>query len=697
MKTHRGLAALLVSAILSLGLSAAERVRRPISHEDVWLMKRVGIPVPSPDGRQVVVAVTEPAYDPKAQASDLWLVALDGVTPVRQITFSKQAESGMSWSPDSRKLAFTTTREGDEVSQVYVLDLAAGGEAERVTSLSTGASAPKWSPDGNWLLFVSNVYPGAADDDANRKAAQERKDRKFSARAYEGFPPRFWDKWLDDRKPHPFVQEAKAGAVARDLLAGTRLAEHPGFGGTRASEGETLEAVWTPDSQAVVLVASQNRHQAAFAETYTQLFQVELAGGEPRQLTSDTRGYTQPAFSPDGRTLLALSTANDPGEIYSVARLSAMAWPAAGAPQLLTAGFDRAVSRFAMPADSGRIYFTCEHAGREKLYSLARAGGEVRPEPSPDTGVIGGLAAGGQALVGTWDSAVNPPEVYAFTGAPRALTAFNTARAAQIDWLPPEHFDFRAKDGLMIHSMLVKPPGFDPTRKYPLFLVIHGGPANMWRDSFGLRWNYHLLARPGYVVLLTDYKGSTGYGEAFSRAIKLDPLKGPADELNEAVDEAIRRFSFVDGKRLAAGGASYGGHLANWLQATTTRYKAIISHAGQADLMMQWGTSDSIFGREVATGSPIWGDSRIWREQSPALQAGNHARGHGFKTPILITVGELDYRVPVNNAYMWFTLNQRLQVPSRLIVFPDENHWVLKGENSRYWYAEVHAWLRQNL
>ncbi|MES1194647.1 MAG: prolyl oligopeptidase family serine peptidase, partial [Opitutus sp.] len=290
-----------------------------------------------------------------------------------------------------------------------------------------------------------------------------------------------------------------------------------------------------------------------------------------------------------------------------------------------------------------------------------------------------------------------PQEIYAFNGAPKRLTTINTEKAATIDWLPVEHFWFKSAKGRDIHSMIVKPAGFDPAKKYPLFAVIHGGAANMWHDAFVLRWNYDLLAKPGYVLILTDYTGSTGYGEEFARNIQLDPLKTPGDEINQAVDEAIKKYSFIDGTRLAAGGASYGGHLANWLQATTTRYKCIISHAGEADLMMQWGTSDGIFGREVNSGGPIWGDSPVWREQSPAMQAGNKAKGTGFKSPILISVGELDFRVPMNNAYMWFTLNQRLQVPSKLLVFPEAGHWILRGEDSRYWFGEVHGWLAKYL
>ncbi|MBM3851707.1 MAG: S9 family peptidase, partial [Verrucomicrobia bacterium] len=234
---------------------------------------------------------------------------------------------------------------------------------------------------------------------------------------------------------------------------------------------------------------------------------------------------------------------------------------------------------------------------------------------------------------------------------------------------------------------------FDPQKKYPLFVMIHGGPAPQFKDQWVLRWNYHLFAAPGYVVLLTNYSGSTGYSEAFGQAVQLDPLKGPADEINQAADEAIQRYPFIDGSRQAAGGASYGGHLANWLQATTTRYRCLISHAGLVNLESQWATSDTTYPRELNNGGPVWEQGGVWREQNPVRLAGNHARRAGWITPVLVTVGELDYRVPANNAYEYWAYLQRLQVPSRLLSFPDENHWIMKGENSRFWYAEVHAWL----
>ena len=681
--------------------ATAPAARHAITHEDVWLMKRVGAPVPSPDGKWAVFAVTDTAYDSKEQWSDLWIKSLADDSAPRRLTFSKGGEGSVNWSPDSRQLIFIAKRDGDDAGQIYRIDVAGGGEAQRLTTLTLGARSPKFSPDGKQILFVSDLFPGNTDEESVKKTAKERKDRKYSARAYESFPPRFFDKWLDDKQVRLFVMDAQLGAKPKDILSGSKLAAMPGFGGGQGDEGQSLDAIWAPDGKTVVFSASTNRDELARASAYTQIFALPVGGGEATRLTADKHSYSNLKFSPDGKTLLCLTQAETEGKVYDLDRLASFAWPVNGAsqqPKILTAALDRSISRFALPADGKRIYFTFEHAGLEQLHSISYAGGDVKAEPSAATGSINSLNAGGNALVGVWESAINPPEVFAFNGkAPKRLTSFNVDKAAAIDWQAPEHFWFKTPDGRQIHNMIVKPANFDPNKKYPLFAVIHGGAANMWRDQFVLRWNYHLLAKPGYIVLLTDYKGSTGYGEEFARSIQFDPLKGPGDEVNQAVDEAIKKYSYVDGSKLAAGGASYGGHLANWLQATTTRYKAIVSHAGEMDLVMQWGTSDSVYGREVNSGGPVWGNLPVWRDQSPIMQAGNHEKGTGFKTPILITVGELDYRVPVNNALMNFAAQQRLNTPSKLVVFPDENHWVLKGENSRYFYNEVHGWLAKYL
>jgi dipeptidyl aminopeptidase/acylaminoacyl peptidase len=686
---------LTIIASLPLRLSAADAApgKQPITHEALWLMKRVGAPAVSPDGRWVVFPLTEPAYDETKEIVDLWIVPGDGSAKPRRLTSAKGSESGPAWSPDGRRVAFSAKREDDEVAQIYVIDVAGGGEARRLTSCALACRAPVFGPDGRSVLYQGSVYAGAADADANKKTALERKQAKSKVRAYDGFPFRRWDRWLDDTQAHLFVVPAEGEAPARDLLAGTKLAALAGFAG-RPGEGSTedLEPAWSPDGRSIVFVATTNRDKSAFSSVDSHLFELPAAGGEPRQLTTGNASHSMPRFTPDGKSL-CFRLSEEWEKIYALERLACAAWPWNSPATTVTGKFDRSVSDFAVSPDSRTLYLTAEDAGFVRLFSVPVKGGEVTPVMDA-RGAYGRLevprGVGAPVIVTTWGSAVNPAEVVRVEPAVKkqtALTDFNAAKAAALDWQPLQEFWFTGGKGKRIHSFLALPQGFDPARKYPLLVLIHGGHANMWRDQITLRWNYHLLASPGYVVLLTDYRGSTGYGEAFTLDILGDPLRGPAEDINQAADEAIKRHPFIDGSRQAAGGASYGGHLATWLEATTGRYRCLISHAGLSSLETQWSTSDFIHDRELMLGGPFWERPDAWREQSPVAHAGS------FKTPILISVGENDFRVPMNNALQMYTVLKRVQVPARLLVWPDENHWILKGENSRVFYREVHEWL----
>jgi dipeptidyl aminopeptidase/acylaminoacyl peptidase len=688
----------LIASLPLIARSQTNPSKVPLTHETMWKLKRVGAPVPSPDGKWVVFSLIEPAYDEKDQVSDLWIVSADGSAKPRRLTFSKGGESGVAWSPDSRRIAFSARREGDEASQVYVLDIADGGEAVRVTSLSTGARSPQWRPDGKALAFVSTVFPGAADDEANKKVAGERKAQKYRARVYEKFPIRNWDKWIEDTQAHLFIQEAQPGARAKDLLAGTKFVTERGFAGRSSDSGEELDPVWTPEGDAVIFVASTNRDVTAYANTNTSLFKVSANGGEPIRLTTSADSFGRPAFRPDGKALYASSNVDTNDKTYNLDRLVKLSWPNVGQPVILTAKFDRSVGNFAFTPDSKSIYLMAEEAGNEKVFTMPADGGEVTLAMDMTRGVYTNLRIPAKAsstmLFANWESAINPPEVFRLdlnSKTQQPLTSLNADQVAKIDWQPVRHFWFTSKAGKRIHNMIALPPNFDERKKYPLLVLMHGGPHSMWRDNWGLRWNYFLLAQPGYVVLLTNYSGSTGFGEQFAQSIQGDPFKGPANEINEGADEAIRLYAFVDGSRQAAAGASYGGHLANWMQATQTRYKTLISHAGLINLESQWGTSDIIYSREVNNGGPVWEQGPVWREQNPIRFAKN------FRTPILLSVGENDFRVPLNQTLENWSVLQRLRIPSRLVVWPDENHWILKGENSRYFYQEVHAWLKKYL
>ncbi len=692
------LAALFLAVPLA-SLAQTSAARTPITHEKLWMMKRVGGPVVSPDGKWVVYSVLEPAYEPDKEVSDLWLAAADGKSPPRRLTHTRAAEKGVDWSPDSRAIVFATEREGDEAEQIYLLELAGGGEARRLTNLSTGAANPKWRPDGKAILFESLVYPNAFDDEANRKIAAERKARKYNVRAYEHFPVRYWNQWLDDRRPTILVQSLEEGASARDILSPTALARGAGFDG--AAQGEnpvSLSPLWSPDGREIVFVATTERWNAAFAHVGYRLYRLRAEGGaEPEPVTPAPGNYAEATFAPDGRSLFFRYAMQDQ-EIYHQMRLERLAWPAGGEPTLVTRDFDHEVTVFALTPDSRSVYLLVPESGRENLWRAPGAGGApvrvIAHEVGGFTALASARKSAAPVLIGSYGSSVSPAEVVRIdpaTGKHTNLTEVNTAAAAAIDWQPPQHSYFTSARGRTIHSMLVRPPAFDENKRYPLLLLIHGGPASHDSDQMGLRWNYHLLGAPGYVVLTVDYTGSTSFGEKFAQEIKLDPLKTPGDEVNQAVDEALRRFAFIDGSRMCAAGASYGGHLVNWLEATTTRFRCIVSHAGEVDLTTQWGESDFNYGRELANGGPPWAGNPIWREQSAITYAAS------WKTPMLMSIGERDYRVPIGNTLeAWSTL-QRMQVPSRLLVWPDAWHWILKPEDSRHFYEEVHAWLAKYL
>ncbi|MEO8011331.1 MAG: S9 family peptidase [Dokdonella sp.] len=685
---------LLGSCAVLVSFAVSAQPRKTITHEDLWTMPRVGAPVASPDGTRAIFAVAEPSYKKDDSVSDLWIVAADGSSPAYRITADKAGESAPSWSEDSRRIAFSAKRGDEKQAQIHVLDLARGGEAQRVTKLSTGASAPSFSPDGTRVLFTSRVYAESRNDADNERLAKEEEELKYKARVYTTFPIRFWDKWLDGKQNRLFVQSIGQGDV-RDLLADSALVKMPGY--TMPDSG----AQWTPDGKSVVFAASRNRDRAAWSFTHSDLFVVSVSGGEPRRLTGADAldaadSFGSPLFSLDGKTLL-VTMEQLTGKIYNASRIVAFDWPSMRERGRIELPDARDVGSFDVAPDGRTVFITSEDAGQEKLYAAPIGGGIAKLIAAPERGVYSGLSVGGArapVLLAMYESATEPPEIVRLepSGKPhRRLTSFAAARAAALDLAPVENFWFNNSRGQRIHSMLVRPPNFDAAKKYPLLVLMHGGPHTQWRDQFVLRWNYHLLGAQGYVVLLTNYVGSTGFGETFAQAIQGDPLKGPADDINQAADEAIKHFAFIDATRQCAGGASYGGHLANWLQGTSTRYRCLVSHAGLINLESQWGTSDGIYGREVTAGGPVWEQAAVWREQNPIRLAAN------FKTPVLVTFGEKDFRVPLNNGLEYWSVLQRQRVESKLIVFPDENHWVLSGENSKFFYQEVQVWLGAHL
>jgi dipeptidyl aminopeptidase/acylaminoacyl peptidase len=703
LNLRRKLLALANAAIATLaglvGLSAAyAQSPRVMTHEDLWLMPRVSAPVLSPDGRQVVFTVIEPAYAPEQQMQDLWIVAADGKGRPRRLTLSAAPETGVVWAPDSQMIAFSTAREGDRVAQLYTLSLQ-GGDAMRMTNLTHGARAPKFLADGQRILFIANVYAQAASEAEQKALSEERAKRKTSARVYDDFPIRYWDKWLDDKQIRPFLLNLEDGAVT-DLLAGNPLTKQPGYGGQFAEASEELDTAVSP-SGTLVFAISTNRNRAAFSFTHTDLYSYEPTSQALKRLTGSASvdgadSFSKPVFSKDGRRMYALRTQRT-AKVYNASELVTFDVSPVGLENMRVLAMPQrlAISSFALGAK--QLSLSVEENGLEQLWQADVELKRAKRISQLTQGVLSGLNGNERGLVGTYESAQTPMQIVRIDAANRAqpfaqITAFGADRLAPLALTKAEHFLSTHSDGSTVHSLLIRPAGFDASKKYPMLVLIHGGPHIMWRDAFFLRWNYHLIAQDKYVVLLTNYRGSTGQGEAFAQKIQQDPFKGPTADLELAADDALSRFSFIDKQRQCAGGASYGGHLANWIQAiNTTRYRCLISHAGLVNLEAQWGSSDSIYGREINAGGPVWEQGPVWREQNPIRFAG------AFKTPVLVTVGELDFRVPLNNTIEYWSALKRMQVPAKLLVFPDENHWILKGENSKFFYGELNAWLDRYL
>jgi dipeptidyl aminopeptidase/acylaminoacyl peptidase len=642
-------------------LLAAPATAGPFNATEMMKLKRLADPAVSPDGKWVAFQLTEVELPSGERNTDVYLAPVAGGPP-RRLTSHPKSDTRPRFSPDGRRLAFLSNREGS--SQVYVLDLA-GGEPAKAATLPNGADAFTWVDDRS-LLATSDVWPEGRDP---------KEPPAGSARVYTSLFVRHWDAWEDGKRRHLFVVPLEGGA-ARDLTPGDR--DVPPF-----SLGGPDDYGVSPDGKEVCF--SRNDDKLPATSTNADLFVVPVAGGEAKKIAASP-GYDGACrYSPDG-TRIAFRAQMRGG--YEADRWRLLVYDRkAAVTRNLTESFDRRVGEPAWSADSLTLYFTAEDQARSPLYAVPAAGGPVKTVLGG--GTYGDPKVAGRFLVFTKVALTHPAEIYraGLDGSGlAAVTTINDAFLAGFKLRPGESVRYDGAAGKAVQAWIVKPADFDPTRKYPLLVLIHGGPQGAWEDGWTYRWNAQVFASAGYVVFMPNPRGSTGFGQEFVDDINDDWGGRCYEDIMKGTDYA-EALPYVDKGRTLAAGASFGGYMVNWIAGHTDRYRALVSHDGLFDLASMYGSTEELWFPEWEFKGPLWENPASYAKWTPS------AHVKSFKTPTLVVHGELDYRVPLEQGLSMFTALQRREVESKLVVFPDENHWVLKPLNSIRWYHEVISWL----
>jgi dipeptidyl aminopeptidase/acylaminoacyl peptidase len=674
---------LLLGFVLTVGLCLTTFAAEPrlLAPQDLWAIKRVGPPALSPDGHYAVFPVQEWSIDKNKSTSNLWTVALAS-GEVRRLTTAETSEDSPRWSPDGTRIAFTSKRGEDENGSLYVIPVG-GGEAEKILELPSSVLAPKWMPDGKSIVFATAAIPDLigkwekADLAAMKKEFKRRKDSKMTAKVTENRQYRYFDHYLTDNLVHRLLRIDLATKAITDLTpAADRLFLNSG----------DIHFDISPDGKTVALEFDST--PAPFRDfPNADIYLIPTDGsGAVKNVTPENKGDDgSPIFAPDGRSVFfkRQETPYYSGESEKLWRHDL----AAGRNVQVTEALDYSIGDVRVAPDNRTLWITAEEKGLVPIFRLNADGSGFKQVHAEGTST--GLDVRGDAVVFQNDNTSRPNELFALdakTGKARQLTHFNDEFMKGFTLGKVEPYWFKGADDADIHGWLVLPPNYDPAKKYPLVQLLHGGPHTMNRDSWSYRWNTQLFAAAGWIVTWVNRHGSTGFGEKFAQSILNHWGDKPLEDIMKSTDTLMQRFPNIDRDHLAAAGASYGGYMAAWILGHTDRFKAIVDHAGVNNSYSQFAT-DAPHGFAKVMGGTPWSDVEGLQRNNPMFYAKN------FKTPTLVIAGELDYRVPYGNALELYGVLQAQNVPSRLVIFPDENHWVLKPQNAIHWHWEMQSWL----
>jgi dipeptidyl aminopeptidase/acylaminoacyl peptidase len=710
--------------ILVCILPVFAQTKHPFTFEDMMSLRRVAEPAVSPDGKWVLFSAVDVSLEANTKTPHVWVVPTAGGEE-REI-ISTQDAGRPRWAPDGKRFLFLSSKEGG--SQIWIADFdgSAGtvSGTHKLTSIATEADGPIWSPDGKNILFVSNVYPECPHETCNAKKLEQAAKSKVKAQIFTHLLYRHWNAYKQGKRNHLLVIPAEGGAT-RDLTPGD-------FDSPVFSLGGQDNYAFSPDGQEICYTSNHDPVEAT--STNNDLWSVSVNGGrasspgEAKNITADNKASdSTPLYSPDGK-YIAYRAQQRPG--YESDRCRLMLYDRkTGKTTILTENFDRWVGSFGW---TGRheIFFSAENEGESPIYGVTPEVCLERCHPiklvdgyNDDIAAIetetGGDRGGtlSDTILFSRPSVLGPAEIFiaehgdcviglakiramllgeskeplpqCALAKARQLTHLNDAVLSQVAMSPLEPFWFTGAENAKVQGFLVKPPNFDPDKKYPVKFLIHGGPQGAWGDDWSYRWNPELFAANGYVVLMINFHGSTGYGQKFIDDINGDWGGRAFEDLMKGLDYAEQHYGFIDKDRECALGASFGGYMINWIMGHTNRFKCLVSHDGTFNNESAWGTTEELWFNEWEFKGTPYTNRELYRKWSPHLSATN------FKTPTLVIHSQLDYRLDVSEGFQLFTTLQRLNVPSKMLYFPDEGHWILKPQNSQLWYKTVNDWVDQ--
>jgi dipeptidyl aminopeptidase/acylaminoacyl peptidase len=666
---------------LASGAWSQAAAPKPLAFEDFIKIKRVTDAQLSPDGRQLAYVVTVIDKEANRGNSDIWLVPSQGGA-ARQLTASPSADFGPRWSPDGKTIAFISARSGE--AQVWLISLD-GGEARQLTRLAGGASGIVWSPKGTHLAFASSVFPDAADDAANRKRFEEAERSKVKARLFKSLLVRHWNVWSDGTRSHVFVVPAAGGAPV-DVTPGD-------FDTPPSALGGTQDYVFSPDGAEIAFVRNVDPQFRLGLGTDNDVFTAPSGGGEIHKISPGRGNDNSPLYSPDGRFLAFKSMARpgfeaDKLDLVLVDRKT-------GGLTVPTKGLDASAGEACWTADSKAVFFECEDQGRSAVYRLTAADGKIEKILSGHTLSSLSVSPDGQRLFFLKQALERPYDVWSYDLKTRKLlqlTDVNRELLAGLAMNPAEEFRFEGAGNDPIHGFLLKPPFFDPAKKYPLLMLIHGGPQGSFGDGFHYRWNAQMFAAPGYVVAMINFHGSTGYGQAFTDSISGDWGGKPYEDIVTGLGYLHGFYPFIDMGKNAAAGASYGGYMIDWIEGRPGKmFNCLVTHSGVYDLKSMYGATEELWFPEWEYRGTPWTSPEQYEKWSPSSYVKN------FKTPCLVIHSANDFRVPLEQGLQFYTALQRQGVPSEFLYFPDEDHFISKPQNAELWWKTIHAWLAKYL